>query len=101
MSDFTKLTSVKEIAPGSMKRFTVGDKNIVIANIGGNFHAFEDKCPHLSAKLSTGLLLGNNLTCMSHGARFDIITGKPDSVTDKPLNKLEVKVEGDDVYVKV
>jgi nitrite reductase/ring-hydroxylating ferredoxin subunit len=35
-----------------------------------------------------------------HGSKFDVATGKALAVSDSPLVTYEVRVEGDDVYVK-
>jgi nitrite reductase/ring-hydroxylating ferredoxin subunit len=101
MSEFKKLISKKEVAPGSMRSVNIDKTDILVLNVDGNIYAYEDRCPHMSTKLSKGFLLGNYLTCMSHGARFDVTTGKPDSVTEKPMKRFETKLEGDDIYINI
>ncbi len=88
------------MAPGTIKGFVIGDKAVAIANANGTFYAFEDKCPHLGAKLSTGLLLGNVLMCKVHGEQFSLSTGKPIMMLSKePLKMYPVKVGGDDILI--
>jgi phenylpropionate dioxygenase-like ring-hydroxylating dioxygenase large terminal subunit len=68
---FTKVAKVADVAAGTIKGFLVGDKKVAIANANGKFYAFEDRCAHAGARLSTGLLLGNMVMCIAHGAQFD------------------------------
>ena len=97
---FVKVAKVADVAPGTIKGFVAGDKKIAIANAGGKLFAFEDKCPHMGAKLSTGLLLGNVVMCKMHGEQFDLMTGKPVMMlTHEPLKMYPVKVEGEDILV--
>ena len=100
MAGFIKVAKVGDIAPGTIKGFIVGDRKVAIANANGKFHAFEDRCSHAGSKLSTGLLLGNMIMCIAHGAQFDLETGKPlTMVAHDPVKVYAVKVEGDDILV--
>src|SRR5262245_2148993 len=65
-----------DIPEGKMKKFGVGGKEIMIANVGGKFYAVSDRCGHSSASLSKGVLTGNIVTCPLHGAQFDVTTGR-------------------------
>jgi 3-phenylpropionate/trans-cinnamate dioxygenase ferredoxin subunit len=95
-----KVTKYNVVQPGQVKNFYRDGKSIAIANVGGKLYAFEDTCPHMGARLSNGNLSGNVITCPEHSARFDVTTGKALAVSDGPLTTYEVRVEGDDVYVK-
>lgn len=102
MGEFIRVAKVTDVAAGTIKGFLVGDRKIAIANSGGKFYAFEDRCSHLGAKLSTGLLLGNKVMCPVHGEQFDIITGMPVlMVAHDPIKVYPAKVEGDDVLVEL
>jgi 3-phenylpropionate/trans-cinnamate dioxygenase ferredoxin subunit len=101
MPDFIKVTTKDSIQPGQVKNFYREGKSIAISNVGGKLYAFEDSCPHMGARLSNGNLDGSVITCPEHSSKFDVITGKALAVSDSPLTMYEVKVEGEDVYVKV
>lgn len=49
---------------------------IALFNVGGKFYAIDDECPHAGWKLSEGELTGNVVTCLLHGAEFDVRNGK-------------------------
>ncbi|MDD1647352.1 MAG: Rieske 2Fe-2S domain-containing protein [Methanomicrobiales archaeon] len=65
-----------EIPPGSMRGFTAGGKKILVANIGGTFHAMDAVCSHMQGDLTKGKLEGAVVTCPRHGSRYDVTTGK-------------------------
>jgi nitrite reductase/ring-hydroxylating ferredoxin subunit len=103
MAEFTKLVSKNDVAPGKMTSVYVSalSANVTIVNIDGRYFAFRDECPHMGVRLSNGNIEGNIVTCPEHSAKYDVTTGKPLSTANDPLVTYEVKVEGDDVLVKV
>lgn len=99
---FVKVAKVADVAPGTIKGFTAGGKNVAIANASGKLYAFEDRCPHMGAKISMGLLLGNVVMCKVHGEQFSLETGNPIMMMSKePLKVLSVKAEGDYILVEI
>jgi len=101
MPEFIKVTKKDDVQPGQVKNFFKESKSIAVANVGGKFYAFEDTCPHMSARLSNGSLDGKVITCPQHSSKFDVTTGKPIAIADDPLVVYEVKVEDEDVLVKI
>ncbi len=78
-SGWLEVANVDEIPVGTMKHVEVNDGEIAIANVDGKFYAIDDRCGHTSARLSSGGLRGNIVTCPLHGAQFDVTTGKKQS----------------------
>lgn len=78
-SGWLEVANVDEIPVGTMKHVEVNDREIAIANVNGKFYAIDDRCGHASARLSSGGLRGNIVTCPLHGAQFDVTTGKKQS----------------------
>jgi 3-phenylpropionate/trans-cinnamate dioxygenase ferredoxin subunit len=67
---------VEELATGSMKGFTIGDRKIVLYHLADGFHATQASCTHVFAPLAKGKILdGCKIQCPFHRARFDIRTG--------------------------
>lgn len=100
MTEFHKVASTDEVAPGEVKQYRVEDRPVALCNVDGEFHAFEDVCTHAFAYLSEGGMEGDKIRCPLHGARFDVRTGKPRSLPAvKPVPKHEVKVADGYVYV--
>ena len=66
----------REIVPGRMLSRRVLDEPMVLFRASsGKVVAMEDRCPHRSAPLSRGKLLGDTIRCGYHGLRYDV-TGK-------------------------
>ncbi len=92
-----------DIVPGKMIKVTVDGRDILIANINGEYYATDDSCTHSGASLSEGKLEGNIVTCGWHAAQFDCKTGKlakfPAKIRD--LASYKVNVESEDVFIEV
>jgi toluene monooxygenase system ferredoxin subunit len=61
---------------GELTGFEVAGKKLALLNVGGEIRAFEDRCPHLSSRLSEGDLDAYTLTCAAHLWEFDALTVK-------------------------
>ena len=59
-----------------MVHVEVAGRELLLANVGGTFHAVSDRCSHEGALLSGGRLDGRVVTCPAHGSRFDVATGR-------------------------
>jgi len=92
-----------------MKAVKLEDKEILIANVNGNYYAINDRCTHAGGDLSQGVLEGSIVTCPRHHALFDVTTGKVVSHPKVPLfhpkakdeQTYQVKVENDDIMIKL
>jgi p-cumate 2,3-dioxygenase ferredoxin component len=67
-----------DVPDGQIRRFDgVGDRAIAIANVGGTFYAFDDRCTHGEASLSEdGQLFGHIVECGWHCGQFDLRSGE-------------------------
>ncbi|MCP8304192.1 MAG: non-heme iron oxygenase ferredoxin subunit [archaeon] len=105
---FVKVAETSEIPMGKMKKVKLEEKEILIANVDGNYYAIENRCTHAGGDLSKGALDGRIVTCPRHGSRFDVTTGKAVSgpkilflrFKTKDAPSFEVKVEGKDLMLK-
>ena len=50
---------------------TVGGVPLVLFRAGGELHCLTDRCPHRSAPLSGGTVVGSAIECPYHGWRFE------------------------------
>jgi nitrite reductase/ring-hydroxylating ferredoxin subunit len=94
---------VSDIPPGKMIKIKVDGKDVMIANIEGDFCAMDDTCTHSGSSLSEGTLEGGIVTCGWHGAKFDCKTGKLDKFPAKinDLASYNVTVESDNIFVEM
>jgi len=88
---------------GKIKKVTIDGKDVLVANIDGNYYAINDTCTHAGASLSEGSLDGAVITCGWHGAKFDCKTGKLSDfpVKIKDLNSYKVIVESENIFLEV
>jgi len=86
------VAAARELPPGSRKLVDIDGRGIVIFNIGGEFFALANRCPHQGGNLCEGRLIGlvesnepgvyrysrrgEILRCPWHGWEFDVRTGK-------------------------
>lgn len=65
-----------DIEDGRPYKVLVGDTQVCVARVNGEFFAFADTCSHSDASLSEGDMNGYKIECWLHGAEFDIRTGE-------------------------
>jgi 3-phenylpropionate/trans-cinnamate dioxygenase ferredoxin subunit len=100
--DFQTAAKTTDIPVGQVRVFTVDGFDVAIANVGGSFYAIDDVCTHDGGPLGEGTLVGDQVECPRHGARFDVKTGRVRALPAVlPVRTYEVKVEGDEIKVKV
>ena len=72
---FHKVADADAVPPGTVRAFTAGTTEVVVANAGGRLCALQRKCPHMGFDLGQGTLRGTALVCPRHAAAFDVTTG--------------------------
>ena len=101
MTEFVKVASTGDIAPGERLWLEFEEETVVLFNVNGRYYCIADVCTHDGGPLEDGQLDGFEIECPRHGARFDVRTGAViclPAVT--PVPTFEVKVEGDDIYIE-
>ena len=92
-----------DIPLGKMVKISIDGRDILVANINGEYFATDDSCTHSGSSLSEGKLEGCIITCGWHAAQFDCKTGKlvkfPAKIRD--LTSYKVVVESDSVFVEM
>ncbi len=76
----------------------VGDYDIAVFNVDGEFFAIDDVCPHFAGSLHEGTVAGGIVTCPLHGWSFDLRTGRQTNGR-KPIDTFETRVDGDNSLV--
>ena len=102
MSEFRAVASLDEVPPGTMLQIELEGQKIVLAHVGERVFALHDQCTHEEFPLSSGELVGQQITCVLHGARFDLETGAPRALPAvRPVKTYEARVEGEEIQVRV
>jgi 3-phenylpropionate/trans-cinnamate dioxygenase ferredoxin subunit len=80
--------------------FSVGDHDVAVCNVDGQFYAIDDLCTHDGGALDQGELEDAEIECPRHGARFDVRSGAAVQLPAfEPVATHDVRVEGDTVQV--
>jgi nitrite reductase/ring-hydroxylating ferredoxin subunit len=100
---WVRVASLAEVPPGSVKAVRcAGDRVVALVNVDGVISALDNTCPHRGGPLAGGKLVDGELACPWHGFRFDPRTGAPTMPTlHPPASVLDVRVEGDDVQIRL
>jgi len=74
--DFVQVIEASEVAPGERIVMEIDGEPVALFNVDGAFYAIGDVCTHDGGPLADGELIGYQVVCPRHGARFDIRSGK-------------------------
>lgn len=101
MPEFKMVAKVGEIPVGEAKTCVVDEKLVAIFNLGGRYYAINDLCPHQGASLADGEVEDGVVACPWHAWRFRVTDG---TWCDNPRIKTdsyEVRVQGDEIQVRI
>ncbi len=99
---------------GEMRKVMVDGAEVLVARVGSNYYATQDRCQHLGGDLSMGRLEGTIVTCPRHHSQYDIRDGHVVRWTDwsglklalakiakspRPLKTYAIKIEAGKVLV--
>lgn len=91
---------VEDVPPGRGATVELtGGKELALYNVGGQFYAVENFCPHRGAPLADGNLCGTTVECDWHGWRFDLRTGHCFNRASENIEAYEVRLE--DGWIKI
>lgn len=107
--EYIKVASTSELKDVRKKKVSLGDREILLANVDGEYYAVDNRCTHMGGSLCDGELEGSSIVCPRHGTRFDVRTGKVAEkgkilfikVKAEDIRTYPVKVEGTDIFVGV
>lgn len=96
------VAKTSELADGEMKQLSANGAEILLACVGGKFHAVGAHCTHYGAPLVEGVLSGDRIVCPWHHACFNATNG---DIQEPPaldaLARYDLRVENDQVIVRV
>ena len=116
MGNFVQVGQTNELEDGTMKEVLARGREVLLARVGDNYYAVDNRCPHMGGKLSQGMLNGTVITCPRHGSQFELQDGRVlqwlkssglvSAVSKKlkpprPLTTYSVKVEDDRILIEV
>lgn len=104
MNNFVAVAKTSDVPDPGSTLVEVGERLVVLIHAAEHWYALDDVCTHDGGPLSDGPLdaADNTIACPRHGAKFDIRTGAALTMpATKPTKSHEVKLEGDQVLVRL
>lgn len=77
----------------------VGNREILLVRVDDRVIACPAICPHMEERLAHGFADGNVLTCSKHLWQWDLQTGAPIGLAERPLPVAPVRIEDGKVFV--
>ncbi|MCV9388369.1 Rieske (2Fe-2S) protein [Reichenbachiella ulvae] len=98
----SKEKAEKTVAANKIVKLQIDDQRICLARRGGEFYAFEEKCPHMSEDLGKGRInpLGE-VVCPWHDYRFNMASGEEADSRCRDLKRYELLWEADQLFVMI
>ena len=98
---FRKVAATDDVWDGETRSVAIGTTRVLLLNLAGVFHAYEDRCAHRGIALSEGELSDAVLTCCAHRWRYDAATGACLSTAGARLRRFPLRVEQGAILVDV
>ncbi|MBI3841510.1 MAG: Rieske 2Fe-2S domain-containing protein [Thaumarchaeota archaeon] len=91
-----------ELSEGSMVPLDLGGTHLLIARIGGEVSAVSGTCTHEETDLGLGFMMEDRVVCPLHLSAFDLRSGEVlNPPATQPLQRFNVKIEGETIFVEV
>lgn len=91
---------LRKLSRGSSRVYSCQGQDVAVFKTRDGYIAVSDTCPHMGASLSQGHLSGNQLLCTWHGWKFDTDTGVSDARDWCCLTVYDVRIEGEDLFLR-
>lgn len=106
MPQFYDALPTDYLSPGESMTVVVDEFPVAIANVGGDYFAFQNMCPHQATSLGGRPVVDGILTCSQHSSQYDVTSGKCVKAAEgdgfnQDLMTFEVEIVDDVVRVKV
>lgn len=98
---WTLVCALDALPPGEHVLADVDGADAAVFNVQGDIFAIEDVCTHDGAQLTGGPVIGCEIICPRHGARFNLKTGAALSPPAYEATAVfPVKIEDGNIYVR-
>ena len=94
--------TLDDVWEGEMCAVSLDAVDVLLCNVDGQVHAYQDRCPHLANPLSEGELDGTTSSpAPPTSGSFDARTGNGVNPEDACLQRFPVRVDGDRIFVNL
>lgn len=97
-----RLCAVADLPEGAARVFEVDGVPLAAARSGAKVFVVENRCSHDDGPLGEGRVLGAEIECPRHGARFDLASGRATRMPAvAPIETFDASIDGIDVFVEM
>lgn len=96
-----RAAAASEVPVGAGRVVEVEGRALALFNLGGVFHAIDNRCPHRGGPLGEGDVDGSLVTCPWHAWRWDVTTGANANSPAVRVSCFPASVDGGDVFVEL
>ena len=102
MGEMIKIANIEDVQEGSAIAVEVAGEKVALFNVEGTFYAIDDTCTHRGGPLCEGEVEGTEVTCPSHGAKFDLTSGSVSSLpAPDGVASYKVVVEENEIKIEI
>ncbi len=101
MEGLIAVAKTTDIPEGKSQAFSVAGREIAVFHRKGTFYALDDYCPHMGESLALGDIHGDTVLCSRHLWAFQLANGTCVDVPRLQVDTFEVRVEGEQILVRV
>ena len=99
-----RITPTHNIPPREGRAVLVGDREIALFNLGDQFLATDNKCPHKGGPLCDGIVTGTSVVCPLHAWKVNLASGqveRPSHGTDHCVTTYPTRVDDGVVLIEL
>jgi 3-phenylpropionate/trans-cinnamate dioxygenase ferredoxin subunit len=91
-----------DVPEGEARVFEAEGVRLAVSRVHGSYYAIDDLCTHDDGPLGEGCLIGHEIECPRHGARFDVRTGEVRRMPAAyPVNAYKTWVRDGQIVVEI
>lgn len=95
--EWVTLCAQSDVRPGQSRVFEIDGKSLLLCHSANGFALVANLCSHKALPLDGGRLIGNEIICPHHGARFCLADGRAMAGAIRPLKTYDVEVADSEV----
>ena len=73
---WVRVTPIGNVPPREGRAVLIGEHELALFNLGGEFLATDNECPHKGGPLCDGIVTGTSVVCPLHAWKVNLATGE-------------------------
>ncbi|MGE0883773.1 MAG: Rieske (2Fe-2S) protein [Blastocatellales bacterium] len=99
VKSYRKVAKIGDVPFNGGLKISIEEEEIALFNLGGEFYAINDCCPHRGASLNEGFLDQDSVLCPLHCFDFNLKTGESKIASHLRVATYPIKIEDGCVFI--